>query len=51
MQVITTTLGNTPLNDINLIRERAFLPDLKAANLTMDAILHERFIELAFEGC
>ncbi|MES1214923.1 MAG: RagB/SusD family nutrient uptake outer membrane protein [Bacteroidota bacterium] len=43
-------LGAEPLDDINLIRERALLPDLDAGDLTLDAILHERFIELAFEG-
>ena len=46
----STTVGDEPLNDINLIRERALLPDLTSGDLTLDVILHERFIELAFEG-
>ena len=45
-----TTTGAAPLDDINLIRERAKLPDLTSAELSLDKILHERFIELAFEG-
>jgi starch-binding outer membrane protein, SusD/RagB family len=41
-------IGDTPLNDINLIRDRAGLPPLVA--LTIDNILKERLLELAFEG-
>jgi len=37
-----------PLSDINAIRNRADLPDLEA--VTLDDILEERKIELAFEG-
>lgn len=43
-----TTLGNTPLDDINIIRTRA-----KAANLasvTINGILLERELELGMEG-
>ncbi|MGC4037881.1 MAG: RagB/SusD family nutrient uptake outer membrane protein [Chitinophagaceae bacterium] len=47
---LSTAVGADPLDDINLIRERALLPDLDAGDLTLDAILHERYIELAFEG-
>jgi len=45
-----TSVGATPLADINVIRSRALLDPLSSANLTLDAILHERYIELAFEG-
>lgn len=43
-----TVDGDTPLNDINRIRARATLPPL--AVITLDAILKERKLELAFEG-
>jgi hypothetical protein len=43
-----TTVGATPLADVNLIRKRAGLADLTA--VTLDAILRERTSELAFEG-
>lgn len=43
-----TTIGDQPLNDINLIRERVLLDPL--ATLTLDDILRERHLELAFEG-
>jgi len=45
-----TSTGDTPLNDINLIRARVKLPALTAVQLTIDAILKERKLELAFEG-
>ncbi len=45
-----TTTGATPLADINAIRTRAGLPALTTAQLTLDAILKERHLELAFEG-
>jgi hypothetical protein len=45
-----TTVGDTPLNDINLIRSRAGLTGLTASQLTLAAILKERRLELAFEG-
>jgi hypothetical protein len=43
-----TTVGATPLADINAIRTRAGLPVLTSVTLTQ--ILKERRIELAFEG-
>lgn len=42
--------GAVPVNDINNIRVRAGLEPLDAADLTLDAILHERRVELAAEG-
>ena len=43
-----TTVGATPLADVNLIRKRAGLADLTA--ISLEAILKERAAELAFEG-
>ncbi|MFD1602395.1 RagB/SusD family nutrient uptake outer membrane protein [Flavobacterium artemisiae] len=43
-----TAIGDTPLNDINTIRERANAGDLAA--LTLDDILLERELELGMEG-
>jgi tetratricopeptide (TPR) repeat protein len=43
-----TSVGATPLADVNLIRKRAGLADLTA--VTLDAIIKERAAELAFEG-
>jgi hypothetical protein len=45
-----TVIGDLPLNDINLIRERVSLPDLNPGQLTLNAILRERKLELAHEG-
>ena len=45
-----TAVGDTPLNDINLIRTRAGAAPLTAAQLTLPNILRERRLELAFEG-
>jgi len=45
-----TTTGDSPLNDVNLIRARVKLPALTAPQLTLAAILKERKLELAFEG-
>jgi hypothetical protein len=45
-----TSVGATPLADINAIRARAGLGALTQAQLTLAAILRERRIELAFEG-
>lgn len=45
-----TVVGDTPLNDINLIRNRVSLPDLTAGELTLNAIIKERKLELAHEG-
>ncbi|MEL6304740.1 MAG: RagB/SusD family nutrient uptake outer membrane protein [Bacteroidota bacterium] len=43
-----TSVGDTPVNDINKLRSRAGLSDLGAVDL--DIILNERRKELAFEG-
>ncbi|QOG04457.1 RagB/SusD family nutrient uptake outer membrane protein [Flavobacterium sp. MDT1-60] len=43
-----TALGNTPLDDINIIRTRANADDL--ATVTIDDILLERELELGMEG-
>lgn len=43
-----TTVGDTPLADLNKIRQRAGLAT--ASTATVDAILKERKLELAFEG-
>ncbi|MBF4484573.1 RagB/SusD family nutrient uptake outer membrane protein [Flavobacterium sp. CSZ] len=43
-----TTVGNTPLDDINTIRTRANADDLSA--VTIDDILLERELELGMEG-
>ena len=44
----TTSVGATPLSDVNAIRTRAGLPALTA--VTLADILKERKLELAFEG-
>lgn len=46
--VLVTELGNTPLDDINVVRARANADLL--STLSLDAILNERELELAFEG-
>ena len=43
-----TSIGATPLDDINMLRSRAGLADLGAVDL--DAVLNERRKELCFEG-
>jgi hypothetical protein len=43
-----TTLGNTPLDDINIVRTRANADELGA--VTVDDILLERELELGMEG-
>lgn len=45
-----TSIGATPLADINLIRARAGMAGLTNAQLDINAILKERRLELAFEG-
>jgi starch-binding outer membrane protein, SusD/RagB family len=45
---LSTVTGATPLVDLNRIRNRAGLPSLATA--TLNAILKERKLELAFEG-
>lgn len=47
---LSTTIGAAPLTDVNVIRARVGLPALTQANLTLDRILNERRLELAFEG-
>jgi starch-binding outer membrane protein, SusD/RagB family len=47
-QRLNTTVGATPLADVNTIRTRAKLPAL--TDVTLDQILKERYLELAFEG-
>ena len=43
-----TTIGDTPVNDINALRSRAGLSDLAA--VTIEDVVRERRKELAFEG-
>lgn len=45
-----TAVGAAPVSDINAIRQRAKLPPYTAGELTLDDILKERHLELAFEG-
>ena len=45
-----TATGDSPLNDINVIRTRASLTPLTSMQLSLAAILKERKLELAFEG-
>jgi starch-binding outer membrane protein, SusD/RagB family len=47
-QRLSTVVGATPLEDINKIRTRVGLKTL--TTVTLDAILKERKLELAFEG-
>lgn len=47
---LSTEIGDTPLNDINLIRDRVNLDALEESELDLDAILLERKLELMFEG-
>lgn len=45
-----TAVGDTPANDMNIVRARVNLPPYSDADLTLDLILTERNHELAFEG-
>src|SRR5690606_11830721 len=45
---VGTSIGADPLDDINVLRDRAGIEELE--DLTLDAILLERNKELAFEG-
>lgn len=45
-----TSVGDTPANDLAVIRERAGLDAIPAGNLTLDQILLDRKLELMFEG-
>jgi len=47
---LSTSVGDTPLNDLNKVRTRSGLPALTAAELTLDRILKDRKLEFAFEG-
>lgn len=47
---LNTSVGATPAADVNTIRSRVGLPAILPANLTLDNILLERKLELAFEG-
>ena len=44
----STVVGAKPVDDINMLRQRASLP--AAATVTVDEILKQRRLELAFEG-
>jgi len=45
-----TSVGATPTDDYNIIHTRAGLTALAAGTATLDTILYERRLELAFEG-
>ncbi|WP_076377216.1 RagB/SusD family nutrient uptake outer membrane protein [Filimonas lacunae] len=45
-----TTIGAAPVTDINTIRNRVNLESYDEADVTLDKILSERYLELAFEG-
>jgi len=47
---LNTSVGATPLEDINRIRNRVNLTSYTSSELTLDKILLERRLELAFEG-
>ena len=47
---LSTSIGDTPANDINLIRARVGLTDIDDADLDLASILRERKLELAHEG-
>lgn len=47
---LNTSVGASPLVDINTLRSRAGAASLTQANLSLDKILLERKLELAFEG-
>ena len=42
--------GLTAIEAINLVRNRAHMPNLNAADLNESALVHERRVELGFEG-
>ena len=44
------TVSDYVLMQYNLVRSRAGMPIVSASALTQDVILHERRMELAFEG-
>jgi hypothetical protein len=45
---LSSSVGDTPLNDVNTIREKAGAT--LYGSVTLDEILKERELELAFEG-
>lgn len=45
-----TNVGATPAADIKKIRDRVGLPEILPGDLTLDHIIRERQLELAFEG-
>lgn len=45
---VGSTTGDTPLNDVNTVRARSGAPAL--SSVTVDDVLNERVLELAFEG-
>jgi starch-binding outer membrane protein, SusD/RagB family len=45
-----TSEGNTPVEDVNIIRRRAGLPPISTMNVELSEILEQRYLELAFEG-
>jgi len=47
---LNESIGDTPLDDINLIRDRVNLDPYLTGELTLDDILTERKLELMFEG-
>ena len=47
---LSTSVGDTPLNDLNKVRTRSALPALTSTELTLDRILKDRKLEFAFEG-
>ena len=47
---LSTAVGLAPIDDLNKIRSRAGAPEIVKADLTLDKILLERKLELAFEG-
>jgi tetratricopeptide (TPR) repeat protein len=47
---MNTSVGADPVDDINLIRERVGLPAYSGGELTLEKIIMERRVELAFEG-
>lgn len=45
-----TTVGASPVDDVNMVRARVKLPPLMATDLSVPVILNERHLELVFEG-
>ncbi len=47
---LMSNVGDSPLNDVNFVRKRVNLTNLLSGNLSLQKILNERYLELAFEG-